>query len=130
MTSAAAAFTVVFIALYAAHQVGDHWVQTGREAGRKGLPGWPGRLACAEHAATLTVTKLAAIAAAVLVLGVHVAPWALAGALTLDAISHYWADRRTTLAGLRAGQKRLLRDGRTAAGSRRQPVTGDRRLRA
>jgi Protein of unknown function (DUF3307) len=95
-----AAFAVLFIALYTGHLVGDHWVQTSREAARKALPGWPGRLMCAEHVATLTITKFLAVAVATLITGIHIAPWALAAALTVDAVSHYWADRRTTLAGL------------------------------
>jgi len=100
MTGRAAAFAAVFIAFYVAHQVGDHWVQTGAQAAGKGRPGWPGRLSCAAHAATLTVTKLAVLAAATLMLGIHLTSWSLVAALVIDAASHYWADRRTTLAAL------------------------------
>jgi hypothetical protein len=46
----------VFAALYAAHLVADHWVQTQRQAVTKGLPGWPGRIGCAAHVATYTAT--------------------------------------------------------------------------
>jgi hypothetical protein len=44
-------------------------------------------MACARHVATLAVTKAIGLAAVVL-------------ALALDALSHYWADRRSTLAWL------------------------------
>lgn len=97
---AAATFAAVFIALYVAHQVGDHWVQTHHQALTKGQPGWAGRRACAAHVATLTLTKAAAVTLAAAVLGLHLAVAAVAAGLALDAATHYWADRRTTLAGL------------------------------
>jgi hypothetical protein len=53
---------VVFAALYAAHEVGDHWIQTGTQAAAKGLPGRAGRLACARPVAMLTTVKAAAVA--------------------------------------------------------------------
>lgn len=93
----ATAFAAVFCALYAAHSVGDHWVQTHHQASRKGGAGWAGRLACAAHVATLTAVKLAALGAVMAVTGLHLTPWAVALGLALDAGSHYWADRRITL---------------------------------
>lgn len=96
--SAAATFAAVFAALYAAHVVGDHWVQTGRQATCKGSRDHTGRAACAGHVLTLTATKLVFISAAVLVLDL---PWSagwLTTGLVVDAVSHYWADRRFTLA--------------------------------
>ena len=96
----AAIFSAVFIALYVAHQVGDHWVQSSCQAAAKGGPGWAGRNACAKHVASLLITKLIALCAvsAVLDLGLSV-PFVVL-ALAVDAVSHYWADRRTTLARL------------------------------
>src|SRR5690242_21078110 len=47
---------VAFAALYAAHQVGDHWVQTQDQADRKGRPGAEGRITCAAHVMTYTAT--------------------------------------------------------------------------
>lgn len=96
----AATFAAVFAALYVAHQVGDHWVQTHRQALAKGQPGWPGRRACAGHMVTLTVTKATAIALAAAVLGLQLAVAGVVAGLAVDAASHYWADRRSTLAGL------------------------------
>jgi Protein of unknown function (DUF3307) len=96
----AATFAAVFAALYAAHQVGDHWVQTGRQAACKGSRDAAGRAACAGHVATLTLTKLLFIATAALVLDLPWHPVWLAAGLCVDAASHYWADRRFTLAGL------------------------------
>ena len=95
----------VFAAVYAAHMVGDHWVQTCHQAAIKGAPGWAGWWADIKHVVTLTVTKIAALIAVFAVTGSRVPLWQLSAALTVDALSHGWADRRTTLAGLaeRAG---------------------------
>lgn len=90
-------FPAVFAALYAAHEVGDHWLQTNGQACGKGARGWSGRLLCARHVATLTVVKAAALALVAVVLGLPVNPYAAAVALAVDAVSHYWADRRSTL---------------------------------
>lgn len=97
---AAVTFAAVFAALFAAHSVGDHWVQTHHQACGKGAPGRAGRLACARHVATLTAVKAAALAALMLATGLALSPWAAAVGLAVDALSHYWADRRTTLARL------------------------------
>ena len=106
--------TTVLVFLYVAHVVADHWIQTNDQAGRKGLPTWAGRLACARHVATLTATKLAALTAMGWVTGwrpAHVV--ALTAGLTVDALSHYWADRRTTLAKLAEWVERAGINGKT-----------------
>lgn len=100
MTDTAATFAAVFIALYLGHSVGDHWVQSSCQAATKGLPGWAGRLACGRHVLGLTLTKGAVLAPVALVLGLQVTALGLVAGLSLDAASHYWADRRTTLARL------------------------------
>jgi hypothetical protein len=83
----------VFAALLAAHHVGDYWVQTDTQARDKGLPGSPGRKACAAHVAGLTACKVTALAA--LHATGHRLSWRRATmALAADAASHYWADRR------------------------------------
>lgn len=94
------AFATVFAALFAAHQVGDHWVQSSCQATAKGSPGKAGRIACAKHVLFLTVTKLLFLAPVLLLTGVSVHLLALVIGLGADAASHYWADRRTTLARL------------------------------
>jgi uncharacterized protein DUF3307 len=98
--SALSVVGAVFTALYAAHMVGDHWVQTGRQACAKGAPTWAGRAADTAHVLTLTLTKLAALAALALVTGWRPSTWHLVAALAVDAVSHWWADRRSTLAAL------------------------------
>lgn len=98
--SAAAVFAAVFVALYVAHSVADHWVQTSFQAIEKGKPGWSGRLADARHVLGLTITKAIALSAVVLVLDLPVTLLGLVAGLGVDAASHWWADRRETLARL------------------------------
>ncbi|GLV86573.1 hypothetical protein Slala03_62620 [Streptomyces lavendulae subsp. lavendulae] len=96
----AATFAAVFAALYVAHSVGDHWVQTSRQSADKGEAGWTGRLADARHVATLTATKLALLLPVALLLGLNLSVLGLVAGLGVDAVTHWWADRRSTLAWL------------------------------
>ncbi|MFD8226899.1 transcriptional regulator [Streptomyces massasporeus] len=100
MTDTAGTFAAVFAALFVAHSVGDHWVQTSAQAAAKGDHDHAGRLACARHVATLTLTKAVVLAAVVFVLGLEASVLGAVLGLTVDAVSHYWADRRFTLARL------------------------------
>lgn len=93
-------FAAVFAAMWSAHQLADHWLQTPRQAAGKGLPGWPGRLACARHVAVLTVTAAAAIATMGTMTGAQVRPLPAAIGLAVNAASHYAADRRKPLLSL------------------------------
>jgi hypothetical protein len=115
-----------FVALYAAHEVGDHWIQTGAQAMAKGLPDRTGRLACARHVATLAAVKAAAIAAVAVTLGLPVNPLAAVAALAVDAVSHYWADRRVTLASFaaRLGKGEFYRMGSPRPGHDDAPHLG------
>jgi ABC-type Fe3+ transport system permease subunit len=105
--TAAAVFAAVFIALYIAHSVGDHWVQTSHQAAHKGendrTPGQSsrtGRIACTLHVLGLTITTGIALAAVVLALDLPVTVTGVAAGLGIDAATHWWADRRSTLAWL------------------------------
>ncbi|MFD6095042.1 transcriptional regulator [Nocardiopsis flavescens] len=120
------AFAVVFVALFAAHQVGDHWVQSSCQATAKGGPGKAGRIACAKHVLSLTVTKLLFLAPILLLTGASVHPLALVIGLGADAASHYWADRRTTLAALaaRVGRGEFHRLGTPRPGHDDNPSLG------
>lgn len=90
-------FAVVFAAMFVGHSVGDHWVQTGHQAVCKGGAGWSGRWACAKHVGTLQMTKATLLAPTWLLLDLKLSLGAVALAFTVDAVSHYWADRRVTL---------------------------------
>ena len=96
----AATFAAVFAALYVAHHVGDQWVQTHRQALTKGAAGWPGRWACARHVATYTATAVVMLAAAILLLPLPVGPLGVVAGQVVSAVTHYWADRRSTLRAL------------------------------
>ena len=96
----ASTFAAVFAALYVAHSVGDHWVQTSAQSAAKGRPGWVGRLADTRHVATLTATKLAVLLPVAALLGLRLSLLGMVLGLGVDAVSHWWADRRSTLAWL------------------------------
>ena len=93
-------FSAVFAALYAAHMLADHWTQTHHQAMTKGRPGWAGRRTCAAHVLSHTATAAALLAVTAWRTGLHLDPTRTALALLVSAVSHYWADRRTTLARL------------------------------
>lgn len=95
-----ATFAAVFIALFAGHHVGDYWVQRHHHALTKGNPGPVGRRACTQHVISLTITKALLLLLAALTLGLHLGPFGLTVGFALDAGTHWWADRRFTLARL------------------------------
>lgn len=126
MTTDVAAFAAVFAALYAAHQVADHWVQTQHQAECKGKPGWTGRLACLAHVLTYTATAVVALAALCLVTELSLNLVATAIGLTISAVSHYIADRRTPLRWLaeRIGSGRFYTLGAPRPGRDDNPSLG------
>lgn len=97
----AATFAAVFAALYAAHSFGDHWYgQTHAQALGKGAHTRQGRMHCVKHVLLLAGHKVAFILLMELATGLRL-PWpALLLGLAVDGVSHYWADRRFTLAWL------------------------------
>ncbi|MGW0914598.1 transcriptional regulator [Streptomyces sp. NPDC002784] len=123
---AAAVFAAVFIALYVAHSVGDHWVQTSHQSAHKGRPGWVGRLADARHVVTLTATKIAVLLPVAWLLDLHLSALGTVAGLAIDAASHWWADRRTTLAWLAkvTGKGEFYRLGAPRAGHDDNPHIG------
>ncbi len=101
MLSPAAAFAAVFAALFAAHSFGDHWWgQTHTQALGKGATTARGRWHCAGHVLLLAAHKAAFLVLMQAVTGLHLSPVLLSAGLLVDAVSHYWADRRFTLAAL------------------------------
>lgn len=95
-------YPAVLATLIVAHSFGDIWVQTNRQARGKQAAGWAGRILCARHVASLTVTKAAALAVAATVAGFPLVWWAVALGLALDAVTHYIADRGHPLAKIAA----------------------------
>lgn len=90
-------FPSVFIALFVAHQVADHWFQTQHQADVKGAAGWAGRIACATHVLVYTAVAVAFLLAGAAVLGVHLDVGPVAAGLAVSAATHYFADRRAPL---------------------------------
>lgn len=113
MTSSAVTFAVLLPALLVAHNVADHWVQTSHQAGVKGQPGWPGRWACAAHVATYTAVTAAAVGLLWGAFGLSIHPAGFLVGQLVSAVTHYWADRRFTLARLcdRLGKGQFYRLG-------------------
>ncbi|WP_019808219.1 DUF3307 domain-containing protein [Saccharomonospora halophila] len=98
----AVTFAVVLPSLLVAHQVADHWVQTSHQSARKGRAGWVGRWNCAKHVASYTVVTAVAVGVVWAVLGLSITPAGFVAGQAVSAVTHYWADRRTTLARLAA----------------------------
>lgn len=116
MIENAATFAAVGFTLLAAHSFGDHWVQTNDQAMNKGRRDAEGRAYCRRHVYGLTATKVVALAALMIVTGVRVHPIAFVLALTVDAVSHYWCDRRFTLAKFTWSLRAIGKDGFHRAG--------------
>lgn len=93
---------VVFVALFAGHQVGDHIVQTNAVAQAKGAPTaellaagahpWRGWGACLHHVGTYTVTQ--AVALFLVNVATPVGWTGMAAALAVSASTHAVIDRR------------------------------------
>ena len=120
------AFAAVFAALYVAHQVADHWVQTDHQAAHKGDPGWPGRLSCAAHVTTYTLTGLFCLTWLMAATGLRVDSAHLIAGLLISGVSHYVADRRTPLRNLAAlfGASRFYALGAPRPGRDDNPTLG------
>jgi hypothetical protein len=84
----------VYALLHAGHEVADHWVQTDNQAQRKGDEGERGQRACAAHVATLTATQALFLAAGCIAARERLSVSRVAIGLTINAVSHYAADRR------------------------------------
>jgi hypothetical protein len=106
--SSAVTFATVLIAMLISHQVADHWLQTDYQALNKGRHGnhhenRVGRTACLFHVVSYTAcTSLAALSATTAFADVHITPAGFVAGQGISAITHYWADRRFTLARLAA----------------------------
>lgn len=96
----AVSFAVLFGAFVTAHMVGDHWVQSSHQAATKGCRSVAGVRACAAHVATYTATTAGFGLLVCLVFGLPVTPAGFVVGQVVSAVTHYWADRRYTLAWL------------------------------
>lgn len=88
-------FAAVAITLYAAHHVGDYWVQTDEQARLKGRPGRTGHIHCATHVCTYLAAQVFILGLALPV--VRVGPLGLTLGLLVSGVTHYVADRKDPL---------------------------------
>jgi hypothetical protein len=127
-------FVAVWVAMFVAHRVMDHWRQSTHQAANKGRHGcrsesWIGRRACLAHVATYTLgTGLAVLVIDGLFADVSASPAGVVFGQLVSAVTHYWADRRFTLEKLAA---KLDRTEFFALGKPRKvavynPTTGER----
>ena len=100
METAAITFAAVLPSLLVAHHVADHWVQTSHQSLNKHRVSWAGRWACAKHVGTYTLITASTVALVWAVLGVAITPVGFVAGQVVSAVTHYWADRRFTLAAL------------------------------
>lgn len=87
-------FAAVAVTLYVAHHVGDYWVQTDRQAQRKGKPGMEGVYHCVQHVLTYLLTQWVMLWAASWALGSPLDGWGSLAGLVVSGVTHYAADRR------------------------------------
>lgn len=126
MSASAVTFAVVLPSLLVAHNVADHWVQTNHQALTKGQRSRAGRRACAAHVVSYSAVTAAVVAVAWLVFGLPITPAGFVAGQLLSALTHYWADRRFTIARLAAltGKTGLYVLGAPRAGRDDNPSLG------
>lgn len=90
-------FAVLAPTLYAAHHVGDYWVQTHHQALTKGKPRREGQVACLRHVVTYTATTALFTALVWALFDLDVTWYGFVAGQLASAVTHYWADRRTPL---------------------------------
>lgn len=86
--------STLFMAMIMGHLLGDYAIQTDRQACAKSQRSWTGRLACAAHVTTYTATVATTIMITACGVTIRMHPGMLGIGLTLNAITHYAADRR------------------------------------
>lgn len=95
----AVTFAAITSTLYAAHAVGDHWVQSHTSACAKGTAGVAGHRACLTHVLTYLATCLVAVLGVTAALGLlgALSVLGVTVGLLVNGVSHYVVDRRRPL---------------------------------
>lgn len=114
-------FAGAAMALYAAHHVGDYWVQTHHQAMHKGDAGPDGRFQCLAHVLSYVLTQAVFLAALAAVTGWRWSFWPFVAALTISGVTHYAADRRERGALYWLAQRMPWKRGFLELGAARQP---------
>lgn len=122
----AVTFAATLPALLVAHHVADHWVQTSHQAANKGRPDALGRWSCAKHVLSYTAVTAGTVALLWGVLGLPISGLGFVAGQLISAGTHYWADRRFTLAALaeRCGNGGFYRLGAPRTGHDDNPTLG------
>lgn len=94
MADTAGTFAAVSIALYAAHHVGDYWVQTDHQARHKGDAGSAGALQCLLHVLGYLLTQVLLLGVIAVALKIHFSFLGIGAGLLVSGVTHYAADRR------------------------------------
>lgn len=105
-------FAAIAITLYAAHHVGDYWVQRDVDARHKGDPGTLGRLHCLSHVLSYVATQIVFLFIASSVAHTRWLPFSIG--LLISGVTHYIADRRaplTWIASLIPGKSEFVKLG-------------------
>jgi hypothetical protein len=87
-------FLVALAVLMVAHQVGDHVVQTDRQAAGKAGPGASAARAMAGHLLSYHLTAAVLLIGTFTVLGLPLPGWGLLAGLAFSVLSHGLLDRR------------------------------------
>jgi hypothetical protein len=122
----ASTFAAYLLALWAAHEVADHWAQTHHQALSKGRRALSGSFACLKHVTTYTAITAAVGGLVWAALDLQISPAGFVLGQLISAVTHYWADRRYTLAGLaaRIGKGEYYALGSPRAGHDDNPTMG------
>jgi hypothetical protein len=118
MTTAAITFAAAAATLHAAHQLGDHIVQTDNNASNKAAPGRHGWHHVLTHVATYHLTALVMLVVTAVVLDLPVTVLGIAAGLGFSAITHAVIDRRWPVRWL------LNHTGSAAFADRQTPICG------
>ncbi|MGO1055609.1 DUF3307 domain-containing protein [Crossiella sp. CA198] len=97
MSAAAITFATVAPALWAAHHVGDYWLQTTHQVEHKGCPGTKGWAAAARHVASYTAATAAFVAIVWAAFGLDITWTGFLLGQAVSAVTHLVIDRRHTL---------------------------------
>lgn len=122
----AVTFAATLPALLVAHNVADHWVQTEAQSIHKGHRSHGGRLACLRHVASYTLVTAGTVALLWWLLDLPITPTGFIAGQLVSAVTHYWADRRHTLAKLAAliGKREFVTFGAPRPGRDDNPSLG------
>jgi hypothetical protein len=94
MSTSALVFAAVSVTLHAAHQLGDHIIQTDTNANGKAAPGRDGWSHVLAHVATYHVTALVMLVVTWLMTGLPITVLGVTAGLGFSAVTHAFLDRR------------------------------------